>query len=59
MAHSIIRLPAVSAETGRPKSTLYALIARGLFTRPIKLGPRASGWPKAEIDALNAARNRI
>jgi prophage regulatory protein len=35
---------------------LYADAAVGLFTKPVKLGPRASGWPESEVSALQAAR---
>ncbi len=55
MAYRIIRLPEVCAKTGRPKSTLYDLIAKGLFPRPIKIGLRTSGWLEDEPDAINAA----
>lgn len=53
---TIIRLKRVTAETGNAKSTLYLRIAQGLHTPPIKIGPRAVGWPSSEIAALNAAR---
>lgn len=55
MAYRIIRLPDVVARTGRPPSTIYWLIKRGLFPPPIKLGPRTSGWPDSDGDAINAA----
>ena len=53
---TIIRLKRVSEETGTAKSTVYLRIAQGLHTPPIKIGPRAVGWPSSEIAALNAAR---
>ena len=28
----------------------------GLFTKPVKLGSRAVGWPATEVVALNLAR---
>jgi prophage regulatory protein len=52
----IDRVSDVSAKSGYPRSTLYARISQGLWTRPIKLGVRASGWPAYETEALNAAR---
>lgn len=55
-ASAILRKPAVLAETGISKSTLYQNIADGLFTKPVKIGARASGWPAHEVHAINAAR---
>jgi prophage regulatory protein len=56
MQHTILRLPAVKAETGNSRSTHYLRIMQGLFTKPVNLGPRAVGWPSFEVAALNAAR---
>ena len=56
MAHTILRLPAVKAETGISRSTHYLRITQGLFTKPVSLGPRAVGWPSSEVEAINAAR---
>jgi prophage regulatory protein len=56
MTHTILRLPAVKAETGNSRSTHYLRIAQGLFTKPVSLGPRAVGWPSCEVAAINAAR---
>jgi prophage regulatory protein len=53
---SIWRLPTVQAETGYARSTLYLRISEGLWTRPVRLGGRAVGWPAQEVAALNAAR---
>lgn len=56
MAHKILRLPAVKAESGASRSTIYLRIKQGLWPKPVKLGPRSVGWPAAEVSALNAAR---
>ena len=56
MANTILRLPAVKAESGYARSTLYRLIQYGLWTRPVSLGARAVGWPAAEVEALIAVR---
>jgi prophage regulatory protein len=56
MIKTILRLPTVKAESGYSRSTLYLRIAQGLYTKPIKLGPRAAGWPSEEVAAINAAR---
>jgi len=56
MIHAILRLPAVKAETGDSRSTIYLRIQQGLWPKPVKLGPRSVGWPASEITAINAAR---
>lgn len=45
----ILRLPQVVKQTGLPKSTIYKYMEDGTFPRPIKLGPRTSGWLLHEI----------
>ncbi len=52
----ILRPKAVLQRTGDSRSPLYDKAARGLFTKPIKLGMRASGWPEHEVNAIVAAR---
>lgn len=52
----ILRPKKVQADSGQPASTLYLRISQGLWTRAIKIGPRASGWPAEEVAALNTAR---
>ena len=56
MTHTILRLPAVLADTGLSRSTIYLRIAQGVFTHPVSLGARAVGWPAHEVTAINAAR---
>jgi prophage regulatory protein len=46
----VLRLPEVLARVGLGRSYIYKLISQGDFPRPIKLGPRASGWLEFEID---------
>src|SRR5688500_13625772 len=53
---AILRRKLVEAETGYSRSTLYLRMDQGLFTRPVKLGARAVGWPASEVAAINAAR---
>lgn len=47
---AICRRPVVEARTGLPKSSLYALIAKGDFPKPIKIGARAVGWLDADVN---------
>jgi prophage regulatory protein len=53
---TIWRLPQALAESGKTRSPWYADIARGLMTRPVKIGQRAAGYPAHEVRAVNAAR---
>ncbi len=45
----------LKSKRGVSKSKHYCDISKGLWTRPVKLGPRASGWPEDESDELIAA----
>ena len=53
---AILRLASVIRVRGRRRSSHYADVNAGLFTKPVKIGPRASGWPENEVAAINAAR---
>lgn len=52
----IARRPEACRATGRGTSALYQDVRDGLLTPPVKLGARASGWPRHELDAVVAAR---
>lgn len=52
----ILRLPDIEVLTGRKRSSIYEDIAAGRMPRPIKLGPRAVGWLRADIDRWLADR---
>jgi prophage regulatory protein len=62
MVQAILRRPDVERATGLSRSTIYELIARGDFPKPIKLSARAVGWPENTIrewqESRKAARNR-
>ena len=54
---SILRMPAVKAETGhRSHASIYNAIREGLWTKPVRIGVRAVGWPSGEVRAIVAAR---
>ena len=54
---SIIRMPAVKAETGHSShASIYTAIHAGLFTMPVAIGQRSVGWPRHEVEKINAAR---
>jgi prophage regulatory protein len=56
MVQTILRLPAVKAESGASRSTIYLRIQQGLWPKPVRLGPRSVGWPASEVAAINNAR---
>ena len=56
MLHTLLRLPAVKAQSGYSRSTIYLRMAQGLWTKPVSLGARAVAWPAGDVAALNAAR---
>ena len=51
-----LRRPAVESATGLSRSSLYALMASGLFPRPIRIGQRAVAWPESAVQAWLASR---
>ncbi len=50
MVNTILRLPAVKAQTGLSRSTIYLRISNEEFPRPISLGGRAVGWLESDIN---------
>ena len=52
----IIRRPEVVARVGLSSATLYRLISRGAFPRPVRLSTRATGWRTDEIEEWLASR---
>lgn len=53
---TITRTHKIVPSFGCGKSTFYANIKAGLLPPLVKLGPRMSGLPDHEIDAINRAR---
>ena len=56
MNYELDRKPVLRKKTGQGNSTIYNNITDGLWTKPVKIGPRASGWPSYETDILNRAK---
>ena len=56
MNEVIERNPEVQRRTGASRSTIYAWVRLGLFPKPVKIGPRAVGWRKSDVDAWLASR---
>lgn len=55
MAHRFLRRKALCEACGMSYSALYRREQVGLFVHPVRLGPRAVGWPAHEIEAVNTA----
>lgn len=49
----LLRRPEVEARVGLTRSTLYSLISRGLFPRPVPVSPgsRSVAWVEEEVTA--------
>ena len=56
----ILRLPAVVEMTGIYRSRIYVAMGRedDPFPRPLKIGVRAVGWRRCEVEAWLDARER-
>ena len=56
MHEEILRKPRVLAIIGIGNTSLYEAIKRGDFPAPVKLGLRAVGWRRSDIDRWLATR---
>ena len=54
--YQLIKLKDVLKATALSRSSVYALIAKGEFPAPVKIGPRASAWNYPEIASWIASR---
>jgi prophage regulatory protein len=52
----MIRMKEVVKKIGLCRATIYAMISRGEFPRPIRIGERATGWSESELEAWLARR---
>jgi prophage regulatory protein len=50
MAEHHLRRRAVEATTGLSRSTIYDMMDRNEFPRPIRIGKRAVAWPESAIE---------
>jgi prophage regulatory protein len=46
----LLRQPAVLARIGFSKSTLWELVRRGQFPRPVRISSRAVAWKSSEVE---------
>ncbi len=44
-----LRCCTVQEVTGLSRSTIYALISKGDFPRPVKLTPKTVAWPESKV----------
>lgn len=51
-----LRRPAVEAATGLSRSSIYAMMDKDCFPRPILIGKRAVAWPQSAVEAWLAER---
>lgn len=51
MSTSILRFPQVKERVGLGRTSIYALINKGEFPRPVQISSRCVGWPEADIEA--------
>lgn len=54
MNDRILRVQEVVDLVNVHRATLYKMMGRGEFPRPLRLGPNARGWRKSDIDAWMA-----
>lgn len=55
----LLRMPAVMRMTGLGRSTIYRLIAERKFPSPVRLGPRAVAWRRADLDQWSDSRPAV
>jgi prophage regulatory protein len=63
MDNKILRLPDVKIITQLSRSSIYAMAAKNIFPKPIRIGIRAVGWLEGDVQEwisarINASRSR-
>lgn len=53
----VMRMKGIVKKIGLCRATIYAMINRGNFPRPICIGERATGWRESELEAWLARRS--
>lgn len=56
MSKTFLRMPQVMVMTGLKRSTIYALITKNQFPKPVKLTKTAAAWVESEIAEWNDDR---
>jgi len=52
----LLRVKQVAQEVGVSEATIYRWVSAGIFPRPVKIGPRASGWHSEDVTQFEANR---
>jgi len=47
----LLRITDVMTRTSLSRSHIYALVRRGQFPAPVKLGPKCARWVESDVDA--------
>ena len=55
----LLRMPTVMRLTGLGRSTIYRLVAERKFPSPVRLGPRAVAWRRADLDQWSESRPAV
>ena len=50
MLTQILRRRQLEEQLGLSRSSIYKMVADGLFPKPIKLGPHAVGWRADDVE---------
>ena len=53
---AILRRPAVEARVGLGRSPIYAMMAKNLFPKPVRLTAKAVGWRERDVSAWLESR---
>lgn len=56
MTEKMLRMPAVQDMVGLSRSTIYDMISKDEFPRPVRVGRRAVAWRSTEVGAWIADR---
>lgn len=52
----ILRLPEVRAAIGLSSATVFRMVKRGDFPKPLRIGRSAIGWPQSAVAEWIASR---
>jgi prophage regulatory protein len=52
----LMKRPEVESLTGLSRSAIYDLMTRGLFPKPVKLGPKSVAWVSREVEKFISDR---
>lgn len=55
-AGGFMRMASVVRFTGLGRTTIYRLMDQHCFPQPVRLGPRAVGWRRADVERWSTER---